>query len=428
MVPYDYIQRRFQYVALALCIGIFTLLPNDINAQSSNKEYVVIGVFAIEKNAQRLIVNAKERNISAHYKIHPSRDLYFVYEETEDAWKERERIKNEFPEFYDVWVYEGQLGRSAGLTKNENTELVPSEEPQLIASNSKAEANPGISDVSSSEPAAGKEEVSEASNNPNVSNAKSQTETILEEEPVNIEPKENTYYLYFNTIHSKNLKEVKGTVNVIDPVRAKQLKEAKSHRIVEVKDPKNGSKTVKLSTSIFGFREVQQTVNLDQPVNDTTSAYVHTIGDSIIVDFELERYKKGDVLVMYNVYFFKDAAIMKPESIYELNALLDMLKENEKLVVKLHGHTNGNSHGKVLHLDLEDKNFFSLNANHKEDNGSAKKLSEYRAYTIQHWLMEQGIAEERIDIKGWGGKKMLYDKHDTQAFKNVRVEVEIVEE
>ncbi|MEM9858640.1 MAG: OmpA family protein, partial [Bacteroidota bacterium] len=80
---------------------------------------------------------------------------------------------------------------------------------------------------------------------------------------------------------------------------------------------------------------------------------------------------------------------------------------------------------KIIHLDPEDKNFFSLKADHLETNGSAKKLSLFRAYTIQHWLIDQGIAENRMEIKGWGGKKMIYDKHDSQADKNVRVEIEI---
>ncbi len=428
MIPHVYISRLYKAVLLLSLLAF--LFPSKATSQSSteSESYVVIGAFAIEKNAKRLISYAKEKGIQAEYQIHPNKDLYYVYEQVENSFKERRRIKEVFPEFYDVWVYEGKLGRN--YDQQSNLADTPSgvDSGSLLASNSISEASSGIMD-SSSEPNLPVEESmsEEGSAEVNESNVTEEVESD-ESEPVKLEKKEGIYYLYLNTVNSKNLKEVKGKVNVIDPVRAKQLKEAKSHEIVGVRDPKNGSKTVKLATQIFGFREVQQTINLDEPVNDSTSSYVHTIGDSIIVDFELQRYKKGDVIIMYNVYFFKDAAIMKPESIYELNSLLDMLRENEKLVVQLHGHTNGNSHGKVLHLDLEDKNFFSLNANHKEDNGTAKKLSEYRAYTIQHWLMEQGISEERIEIKGWGGKKMIYDKHDTQAYKNVRVEVEILED
>ena len=32
---------------------------------------------------------------------------------------------------------------------------------------------------------------------------------------------------------------------------------------------------------------------------------------------------------MYNVFFFKDAAVMRPESRYEITSLLEMLKENK---------------------------------------------------------------------------------------------------
>jgi outer membrane protein OmpA-like peptidoglycan-associated protein len=393
----------FNILALALVIPLLSNSQTKVPTESNG--YVVIGAFNIEKNAKKLSTYAKTKSIKAKYQIHPTKDLFYVYEEVSDPKMERNRIKESFPEFYDVWVYKGALGRNPVEANSENTVTKNSR----VISETNQSAHAGI---------ASNKEVSALTNEI--------TET--KEEPIRLEKKENIYHLYFNTINSKNMREVKGNVNVIDPVRAKQLLVAKSHEVVEVKDPKNGNGAVKLSTDIFGFREIQQSIDLNNPVNDTTKNFVHVIGDSIIVDFEMQRYNKGDVLVMYNVYFFKDAAIMQPESIYELNSLLDMLKENEKLKVKLHGHTNGNSHGRILHLDPDDKNFFSLNANHKEDSGSAKKLSMFRAYTIQHWLIEQGISPDRMEIKGWGGKQMVFDKHDTQAFKNVRVEVEITED
>ena len=82
----------------------------------------------------------------------------------------------------------------------------------------------------------------------------------------------------------------------------------------------------------------------------------------------------------------------------------------------------------MKYLDEGDKDFFAINGDHESTNASAKKLSEYRAYTIQQWLVAQGIDESRMEIKGWGGKKMIYDKFDSQADKNVRVEIEITSE
>ena len=63
----------------------------------------------------------------------------------------------------------------------------------------------------------------------------------------------------------------------------------------------------------------------------------------------------------------------------------------------------------------------------KEGRGSAKKLSEERAKVIREYLTNEGISEERMEIKAWGGKRPLYDKHHSLAQSNVRVEVEIIE-
>lgn len=417
-----------------LLITIVAPLYAD-NVEGSNTEpeiteasYVVIGAFAYHNNAIRFTEYARKLSLDAKYSLNAGRNLYYVYvfvsQDVNDAIREVHKIRS-MRGFRDAWVYTGLLG-------NDNSpEKVVDEEPIIVEQVSAEQSYEEQESLPEDDYDYGDDEESieeyEESTEEESYITEEETEPI-KEETLNIEKEEGYHYLYFNTINTKNYKEVKGKVKVIDAERAKELAVEKSHELVKVRDPKNGTGRIKLATDIFGFREVQHLIDLDNPVTDTTSSFVEMIGDSIIVNFELKRFKKGDVLVMYNVYFYIDAAIMKPESIYELNSLLDMLRENDKLKVRIHGHTNGNSHGKIVHLNTEDKNFFSLDAAHKESNGSAKKLSMQRAFTIQHWLMEQGIKEDRMEIKGWGGKKMLFDKHDIQAHKNVRVEVEIVEE
>lgn len=402
--------RRFSlYLAMTACLALTGLKAQEINP-SPYKTYLIIGAFTVENNAQRLVDLVKGLDMKATIRKNENRGLFYVYI---DESPNRDEIKSrvlelraKYTQFYDSWAYTGDF-----------TDKPEPPKQNLLA---KSDSNSSIEEVTKEMKEEAMEQVDKEDN-----------QQFLKEPADAPEPfvkKENHYYLYFNTINSKNLKEVKGNVNIIDPERAKQLKQAKSHELVELEDPDNGTRRVKVATDMFGFREVQHTLDLDDVESLKSNPEVELIGDSIIVNFNLKRFKKGDVLVMYNVYFFKDAAIMKPESIYELNSLLDMLKENENLVVKIHGHTNGNSHGKIIHLDLEDKNFFGINGEHKESNGSAKKLSLFRSYTIQHWLMEQGIEESRMEIKGWGGKRMIYDKHSSQAEKNVRVEIEILEE
>src|SRR6185436_17508415 len=116
----------------------------------------------------------------------------------------------------------------------------------------------------------------------------------------------------------------------------------------------------------------------------------------------------------------------QPESKYELNSLLVMMQENPKYKITLHGHSNGNYHGKILTVG-EEQDFFSLKGA-KESIGSAKELSGQRAEVIKAFLVSNGIAADRIAVKAWGGKRPIYDKHSANARKNVRVEVEINEE
>ena len=104
-----------------------------------------------------------------------------------------------------------------------------------------------------------------------------------------------------------------------------------------------------------------------------------------------------------------------------------MLKENEHYRIKIHGHVNGKHPGKII-FKGESKNFFALDELNSEKFGSAKELSLRRAELIRQYLVENGIDEGRMEIKAWGGKRMIHDKHSSKAKENVRVEIEILAE
>ena len=420
-------------LSVLLVASVKAEVPREPDPIPGKSNYVVIGAFAFIRNAERFTAFAREKkDYDAKFAINPLRNLYYVYMFSSDSREEAVevvlKVREDHPDLWDAWVFSGSLGAleegevmTPSIASGEYTEEENAEWERTIAQYSSDDEGEEVSEDGSPS----RQEVLEAARR----SASVDAEEVRPEisKPVTLEPKEGHYYLYFNTINKKTMKEVKGRVRMIDPVRHKELDLAESHQIVEVKDPNNGNTTLTTATQIFGFQPIDYTFSLEHPVTDSTSAYIETIGDSIILNYELERFKKGDILVMYNVYFFKDAAVMKPESQYELMSLLDMLQENDNLKVRIHGHTNGNASGKIIHLG-EDENFFSLRADQEEGKGSAKKLSTYRAETIQKWLEAQGIKEDRMSIKGWGGKKMIYEKHDTQAHKNVRVEIEIVED
>ncbi|MEQ8245612.1 OmpA family protein [Fulvivirga sp.] len=399
--------------SLLLLTLVFVGLTNTGQAQALDgvKSYAVIGVFSLERNADRFSDYYKSQSLDAKVKKNLFNNMFYVYAyESNDVEEVRQRVldlRGQFNNLSKAWLYNG----------NFNCVHIPSDQLKGSASNSSNGMEELVENVEEAELEREQRQAQEV--------AEAQKKIEREKEPKVVKPKDK-YWLYFNTYNVTDLTEVGGNVNVIDLERNKDLSSEKSLQLVTLSSPNNGTNRVQFATDIFGYRIEKVNVDLDEPLAEGNEA-ITLIGDSIIIDFPLKRYNKGDFMTMWNVYFYIDAAIMKEESVLELNQLLAMMREDEDVRIKIHGHTNGNSHGVVKHLDLDDKSFFSLNGSHLETKASAKKLSEYRAYTIQHWLMDQGIAENRMEIVGWGGKKMLYDKHGASADKNVRVEIEILE-
>ena len=104
-----------------------------------------------------------------------------------------------------------------------------------------------------------------------------------------------------------------------------------------------------------------------------------------------------------------------------------MLNENTKYRIMIHGHTNGNAAGKIISMNKDTQNFFSL-TDTKEGFGSAKELSEQRAILMRDYMVNNGIDPKRMEIKAWGGKKPIHDKMSQRAQENVRVEIEILQD
>jgi outer membrane protein OmpA-like peptidoglycan-associated protein len=179
-----------------------------------------------------------------------------------------------------------------------------------------------------------------------------------------------------------------------------------------------------LICNVFGYRKLQRDIDYANPVGED----IETDADgNTVIPFELVRLQKGDIVIMFNVFFYKDAAVMRPESRYEVNGLQQMLEENPKMKIRIHGHTNGGASGKIIEKDKDSDNYFSL-TNTKEGFGSAKKLSEERAQLIKDYLVSVGIDPNRLEVKAWGGKKPIHDKFSNRANENVRVEIEVLED
>jgi outer membrane protein OmpA-like peptidoglycan-associated protein len=233
--------------------------------------------------------------------------------------------------------------------------------------------------------------------------------------------------VFLSLINPTNNRIVEGDVQVVDTERGKLIVEVPGNEELLLPDPGTATGVLSLISDVFGYRRVQYEIDYDQPLVATRHQDIEFVDNILVINFELQRLSRGDRAILYNVYFYTDAAVMRPESIYELNSLVDMMRENPDYKIRLHGHTNDRYYGEML-LPGPDKEYFAITDEAIRKNATAKTLSRERAETIKSYLVDQGIASSRVEVKPWGGKKPLYDRVGENAAKNVRVEVEILKD
>lgn len=106
------------------------------------------------------------------------------------------------------------------------------------------------------------------------------------------------------------------------------------------------------------------------------------------IDLEIlmEKIKAGNKVKLNNIFFDTNKYDLLPQSIVELNLVIELLKANPTMEVEIQGHT--------------------------DDVGSLKDnqvLSENRAKAVYNYLLENGIAKKQLTSKGYGETKPTAD-------------------
>jgi len=407
-------------ILTTLCIVALFSLSYAQDNELENGYYVTVGVYAKSKEAYAKSYKDKlSSDFDTDYGYSPQRGYYYVYifasKNFKESLREMKRVRKE-TSFNDAWVYVHRAGISDVALSEEEKEIVEKTDKAM-----KEKVVGGLGNIYEDK----FKDVKDSATVEEVNKASDDTQSEVESSP-EADEKVTGLKLYFNAFDATDRDPIDGgEVQIIDVVRAKLLDVSEAGDSLIMPDPNNKSGKLAFIIDNFGYRKRQLPFNYHEP--DVTLPYVRKVGDYYVVDFEMSRYRKGDIATMYNVFFFQDASIMRPDSKYELNSLLDMMKENENYKIKIHGHTNGNRAGKIISLG-DSETFFALNEQNKEGYGSAKKLSEERAEIVKQFLIKNGISENRMETKGWGGKQMIHEKIGHSARHNVRVEIEILEE
>jgi outer membrane protein OmpA-like peptidoglycan-associated protein len=127
--------------------------------------------------------------------------------------------------------------------------------------------------------------------------------------------------------------------------------------------------------------------------------------DPFIKDVPMKPIRKGESIVLKNIFFDTDKYELKDESKIELNKLIGFLKKNSTINFEISGHTD--------------------NVGTKEYN---QGLSERRAKSVFDYLLANEIPSARMVSKGYGDTRPVADNNtDAGRAQNRRTEFMITE-
>jgi outer membrane protein OmpA-like peptidoglycan-associated protein len=382
-------------------VFLLGLLSYSSIAQDTPNYYVTIGVFANVDNAIRLTEKATKQGLDAHYSLNTARNLNYVYvlstAEKRKAFALSIKMRAE-TEYKDAWVFIGQLGDAPAIKTVEPEPVIEKkEEPVVEIKPIEPEVKPAIDSSTLTKP------------------IEKPVEPVVEKKPAG-KP------FYFKLINSADNSEVKsGEVHVQEAIKATQYQAFKVGEVIYLEAPKNKRGSYTIITQVPGYSPFSTVFNYQNPAGEKGG------GDETIIDLPVTKAKKGDYIDFNNVRFFKNAALLQPASQNELDGLVDLMKENLKYKIKVHGHVNGTQAREGFSRGTNSSFFATNPAEDKATKGmSAKDLSTLRAETVRDYLISQGIDASRVSTKGEGGKIPLYPEGGTLGQYNDRVEIEFV--
>lgn len=378
--------KKFVILFFLCC---FVLSANLVEAQEQIEHYVVIGAFRKHEGAIKWTDWANKKNFSAQYAMNEGRSLYYVYilatQDKKKAFSMMLKIRVE-TSYNDAWVFSGKLG-----VKGEQEPEPIIEEP--VVEPAPIEEKPIIEDLPEEEP-----------------------EPVIQK-PVVEKPKGKPFV--FKLVSDEE--DVLGEIHVLESASATQYQAFNGNEIVYLTSPRNSENAFIASVQAPGFRPVEITVDYNDP-----SAYSSGVGPEgeVIIPIELVRSKRGDYIEFNKVKFFGNSAVFQPESRIELDGLVDLLKDQPKYKIMVHGHCNGKQSRNIVAKGSSNE-FFETSTLNERKSVSSKELTQLRADLVKEYLISQGIDAKRIKTKAEGGKAMIYPGGSTLAGYNDRIEVEI---
>jgi outer membrane protein OmpA-like peptidoglycan-associated protein len=145
-----------------------------------------------------------------------------------------------------------------------------------------------------------------------------------------------------------------------------------------------------------------------------TIAVVHSSNPLKASATDISAVPAGETLLLDNIYFYAGRHIVRQESDKALAALVDALKANPDIKIRIEGHVCCVPSSAMDAID---------------DDTGREELSVNRAAVIRQYLIDHGIDKERLSFTGFGHRHPLvpFERDEDDANRNRRVEIRIMQ-
>ena len=160
------------------------------------------------------------------------------------------------------------------------------------------------------------------------------------------------------------------------------------------------------SFAIFGTAKYQITADAEGYIIGTAIVDPKDIDSNNQVLRDISLTRKGETIRLEHLIFEQGKAVINPKSFPGLDELVAMMKDNERLVIQLEGHTDNQGNPKA---NLE--------------------LSQERVDNVKKYLTSKGIDRDRVKTKAFGGTQPILNANTPEARAlNRRVEMRILKD
>jgi outer membrane protein OmpA-like peptidoglycan-associated protein len=420
----------------SLLIALLVVLASTSFAQQQDapgpERYVIVGVFRSLDNAVRFTDKANAMSFSAGYIQNPRNKLYYVHIfqtlESKKAFAFMMKVRLE-TEFKDAWVYRGSLGAPIQETV---TQTPPVQTPPVETPVVKEEPKEQPKEEPREEP---KEPVVEQPKDSVVQAPVIETpketpvETPVTEPPAvdsaavtTMEPRPVGKPFFFKLVSNETGEPLEGEVHVYETNSDHTTYQAfPANQIVYLPAPRDPSQVYAISTLAAGYQDMERSLNYADPA---ASAADTGANSEFVIALPVVHVKMGDYIEFSRVRFYQNSVMLQPSSKEELDGLAELMKQNPRYKVTIHGHCNGDQERNIV-VRGTNQDFFSTNTTNQRRTVSAKEFTQLRADLVKEYLVAQGVEGKRVSTKGEGGKALIYPVNSTLAGRNDRVEIEV---